>query len=58
MALSTGSRRVRMLLACGLCIVGMVFATASPDRAQASPASVLGGQTELLVNLDTFIATP
>jgi hypothetical protein len=28
----------------------------APNRAEASPASVLGGQTTLQVNLDTFIA--
>jgi hypothetical protein len=50
------SRRARMLLACALCIVGMVVATAAPSRAEASPASVLGGQTSLQVNFDTFIA--
>jgi hypothetical protein len=56
MVAAMDSRRARTLLACALCIVGMVVATAAPSRAEASPASVLGGQTSLAVNLDTFIA--
>jgi hypothetical protein len=55
-AVVTDSRRVKTLLACALCMAGMFIAAIAPNRAEASPASVLGGQTSLAVNFDTFIA--
>jgi len=45
-----------MLVASAICILGIGIAAIAPSRAAASPASVLGGQTALAVNVDTFLA--